>query len=73
MFDDFITQIQSDEIASMICWEEIFNEEREVRQKNWKLIFNFSVEVLVQRTKKVKVPISENLSTLIDNMIDVLK
>ena len=30
MFDDFIIQIQSDEIASMICWEEIFNEEREV-------------------------------------------
>ena len=30
MFDDFTIQIQSDEIASMICWEEIFNEEREV-------------------------------------------
>ena len=30
MFDDFTTQIQSDEIASMICWEEVFNEEREV-------------------------------------------
>jgi len=30
MFDDFMIQIQSDEIASMINWEEIFDEETEI-------------------------------------------
>ena len=30
MFDDFIIQIQSDEIASVINWEEIFDEETEI-------------------------------------------
>ena len=30
MFDDFMIQIQSDEIASIINWEEIFDEEAEI-------------------------------------------
>ena len=29
-YESFSCEIQSDEIASMICWEEIFDEEAEI-------------------------------------------